>query len=93
MAVALASGDVDFGVSGLSAGFYTLASLGQMRVLASAAMEHEGFYNLVFLGSNKAYEAGLTSAHGIPGHSYGVTQSARALNTASGSSPRRITSR
>jgi len=74
MAVALASGDVDFGVSGLSAGFYTLASLGQMRVLASAAMEHEGFYNLVFLGSNKAYEAGLTSAHGIPGHSYGVTQ-------------------
>ena len=74
MAVALASGDVDFGVSGLSAAFYTLASLGQIRVLASSAMEQPGFYNLVFLGSNKAYDAGLTSAHAIPGHSFGVTQ-------------------
>ena len=74
MAVALASGDVDFGVSGLSAAFYTLASLGQIRVLASSAMEQPGFYNLVFLGSNKAYEAGLTSAHAIPGHSFAVTQ-------------------
>jgi NitT/TauT family transport system substrate-binding protein len=74
MAVALASGDVDFGVSGLSAAFYTLASVGQIRVLASSAMEQPGFYNLVFLGSNKAYEAGLTTAHDIPGHSFAVTQ-------------------
>lgn len=74
MAVALASGDVDFGVSGLSAAFYTLASLGQIRVLASAAIEHPGFYNLAFLGSPKAYEAGLTSAHALPGHTFAVTQ-------------------
>src|SRR5579864_2973257 len=59
MALALTSGDVDFAVSGLSAGFYTLAALGHVRVLASAAIEQPGFYNLVFLASNKAYEAGL----------------------------------
>ena len=74
MALALTSGDVDFAVSGLSAGFYTLAALGHIRVLASAAIEQPGFYNLVFLASNKAYDAGLTSAHALPGHSYGVTQ-------------------
>jgi NitT/TauT family transport system substrate-binding protein len=74
MAVALASGDVDFGVSGLGAAFYTLAARGQIRVLASSAIEKPGFYNLVFLGAPKAYEGGLTSAHLLPGHSFAVTQ-------------------
>lgn len=74
MAVALASGDVDFGVSGLSAAFYTLAAQGHMKILASSAIEHPGFFNLVFLGSVKAYDAGLTTAHALPGHSFGVTQ-------------------
>ena len=74
MAVALASGDVDFGVSGLSAAFYTLAAQGHMRILASSAIEQPGFYNLVFLGSVKAYDAGLTTPHALPGHSFGVTQ-------------------
>ncbi|HEY1505842.1 MAG TPA: ABC transporter substrate-binding protein [Stellaceae bacterium] len=74
MAVALASGDVDFAVSGLSAAFYTLAAQGHMRVLASSAIEQPGFYNLVFLGSVKAYDSGLTSAHALPGHSFAVTQ-------------------
>jgi NitT/TauT family transport system substrate-binding protein len=74
MALALTSGDVDFAVSGLSAGFYTLAALGHIRLLASAAIEQPGFYNLVFLGSNKAYDAGLVTAHDLPGHTYGVTQ-------------------
>jgi NitT/TauT family transport system substrate-binding protein len=74
MALALTSGDVDFAVSGLSAGFYTLAALGRIRVLASAAIEQPGFYNLVFLASNKAYDAGLVTPHDLPGHTYGVTQ-------------------
>lgn len=74
MAVALASGDVDFGVSGLSAAFYTLASLGHIRVLASAAIEQPGFYNLVFLGSPKAFDAGLLTPRELPDHSFGVTQ-------------------
>jgi NitT/TauT family transport system substrate-binding protein len=74
MAVAMASGDVDFGVSGLSAAFYTLSAQGRIRVLASSAIEQPGFYNMVFLGSNKAYEAGLRSPHDLPGHSFAVTQ-------------------
>src|SRR5512135_1870786 len=34
VAVAVASGSVDFGVSGLSAAFYTLAGQGQLRMIA-----------------------------------------------------------
>lgn len=74
MAVALASGDVDFGVSGLGAAFYTLAARGQIRILASSAIEEPGFFNLAFLGAKKAYDAGLTSADILPGHSLAVTQ-------------------
>jgi NitT/TauT family transport system substrate-binding protein len=74
MAVALASGDVDFAVSGLSAAFYTLAAQGHMRILASSAIEQPGFYNLAFLGSTKAYDGGLTTAQDLPGHSFAVTQ-------------------
>ncbi|HVA14929.1 MAG TPA: ABC transporter substrate-binding protein [Stellaceae bacterium] len=74
IAVALAAGDVDFGVSGLGAAFYTLAAQGRIRVLASSAIERPGFFNLAFLGSTKAYDDGLTSAHALPGHSFAVTQ-------------------
>ncbi len=73
MVVALASGDVDFGVSGLGAAFYTLASQGRIQVIASASIERQGFYNLVLLGSNKAFDAGLTAST-LPGHSLGMTQ-------------------
>jgi NitT/TauT family transport system substrate-binding protein len=85
MSVALASGGVDFAVSGLGAAFYTLAAQGQIRLLASAAMEHgDGFSNLVFIGSNKAFDAGLTTAHALPGHSFGVTQVGTSLQYALG---------
>jgi NitT/TauT family transport system substrate-binding protein len=84
MAVALASGDVDFGVSGLGAAFYTLAAQGHIRVLASSAIEQPGFYNLAFLGAPKAFDAGLTSAHALPGHSFAVTQIGTSLQYALG---------
>lgn len=80
IAVAVASGDVDFGVSGLSAGFYTLAARGQLRLIASSAGEEPGFYNLVFLASNRAYNAGLKAAKDLPGHGIGITQVGTSLH-------------
>jgi len=73
-AIAVASGSVDFGVAGLSAAFYTLAGQGQMRMIATSSLEEPGFYNLVLLGSLKSYDAGLTSAKGLAGHTVAVTQ-------------------
>jgi len=74
VAVAVASGSVDFGVSGLSAAFYTLAGKGQLRMIAASGYEQPGFYNIVLLGSLKAYNAGLKSPKDLPGHSVAVTQ-------------------
>ncbi len=74
VAVAVASGAVDFGVAGLSAAFYTLAGQGQLRMIAASGYEQPGFYNIVLLGSLKSYAAGLKSPKGLPGHSVAVTQ-------------------
>jgi NitT/TauT family transport system substrate-binding protein len=74
IAVAVASGSVDFGVGGLSAAFYTLAGQGQLRMIAASGYEQPGFYNIVLLGSLKAYDAGLKSPRDLAGHSVAVTQ-------------------
>ena len=80
IAVAVASGDVDFGVAGLSAGFYALASQGQLRLLASSGGESAGFHNLVYLASNKAYAAGLTAPKDLAGHTVAITQLGTSLH-------------
>ncbi len=80
IAVAVVSGDVDFGVSGMSASFYNLAGQGQLRLIASSGGESPGFHNLVFLASNKAYEAGLRSPKDFPGHSVAITQVGTSLH-------------
>jgi len=84
IAVGVASGSVDFGVSGLSASFYTLAAQGQIRLIASSSGEAPGFYNLTFLASNKAYAAGLKSVKDLPGHDVAVTQLGTSLQYAIG---------
>ncbi len=84
IAIAVASGDVDFGVAGMSASFYTLAAQGQLRLIASSGGDAPGFHNLAFVASNKAYEAGLKSARDIEGHSVAITQVGTSLHYAIG---------
>src|SRR5262249_14104287 len=74
ISVGVASGDIDFGVSGLSAGFYSLASQGQLKIIAASAGEAPGFYNLTFVASNKAYDGGFKSVKDLPGHDVAITQ-------------------
>ncbi len=71
--VAVVSGDVDFGVGGLSAAFYNLAGQGQLRIIAAGGREMPGFYNFALLVSNRA-AASLKSFRDLPGHTVGVTQ-------------------
>ncbi|HKT20816.1 MAG TPA: ABC transporter substrate-binding protein [Stellaceae bacterium] len=80
IAVATASGDVDFGVCGPSAGFYNLAAHGQVKLIGASGGDAKGFHALEFLASNKAYAAGLKSPHDLPGHSVGITQPGTALH-------------
>lgn len=72
--VAVVSGDADFGVGGLSAAFYTLASQGQLRILAAGTREMPGFHGFALLASRKSEEQGLRGLKDLEGHSVGVTQ-------------------
>ena len=74
IAVACAAGDIDFGVTGLSAAFYSLAGDGGLRIIAAGNREMPGFKNAGYLASNRAYEAGLRSLKDLAGHSVAVTQ-------------------
>jgi NitT/TauT family transport system substrate-binding protein len=74
VAVATVSGDIDIGSTGLTAGFYSLANQGALRIIAAQGREAPGFRNLGFLVSNRAYEAGLKSIHDLNGKTVAVTQ-------------------
>jgi NitT/TauT family transport system substrate-binding protein len=74
IAVAAASGAIDFGVTGLSAGFYSLAGQGVLRIIAAGNREMPGFKNAGYIVSNRAYDGGLTALDKLAGHSVAVTQ-------------------
>jgi NitT/TauT family transport system substrate-binding protein len=81
ISVGVASGDIEFGVSGMSAGFYALASQGQLKLIASSVSEKSGgFYNLTFVASNKAFESGLKDVKGLPGHDVAIVQVGTSLH-------------
>jgi NitT/TauT family transport system substrate-binding protein len=84
IAIAVASGDVEFGVAGMSASFYTLASQGQLRLIASSGGDAPGFFNLAFVASNKAFDAGLKTVKDLPGRSIAITQVGTSLHYAIG---------
>lgn len=73
MAVAIASGDAEFGVTAMSGGLISLAQKGAIKVIGGALMEEKGIEGSVILASNKAYEAGLTDPSKLAGKSFGIT--------------------
>jgi NitT/TauT family transport system substrate-binding protein len=74
VAVAVLTGNLAFGVSALTAGFYTLAGQGELRLIAGQSRDIPTYQNICYLASNHAFEAGLTSPRGLAGHSLAITQ-------------------
>jgi NitT/TauT family transport system substrate-binding protein len=74
IAVATVAGDIDVGVTGLTAGFYNLAGKGALRIIGAQSREEPGYHLVAYLASNQAYAAGLTSLKELPGHSVAITQ-------------------
>lgn len=75
MAVAIASGDVDFGVTAISGGLINLAQKGAIRVIGGALTEEKGIDGQFVLVSKKAHDEGVTSVAKLKGRSFGITQS------------------
>ena len=74
VAVATVSGDVDFGIAGLTGGLYGLAEQGALKIIGGQTREVPGFHANTVVASVKAYAAGLRSLKDLPGHSVAVTQ-------------------
>ncbi|HEX3972497.1 MAG TPA: ABC transporter substrate-binding protein [Stellaceae bacterium] len=74
IAVAVVSGDCDFGAAGLSAAFFNFVAQGTLKVIAAGTWEHAGFQSVGVLVSNQAYAAGLKGFKDMEGHSVGITQ-------------------
>ena len=74
VAVAAVSGDIDFGIAGLTGGLYALAEQGALKIIGGQTREAPGFRANTVVASTKAWEAGLKSFKDLPGHSVAVTQ-------------------
>jgi len=73
MAVAIASGDVDFGVTAISGSLISLAERGVVKVIGGALQETEGVEGQKILVSKAAYDAGVTTPADLEGKRYGIT--------------------
>jgi NitT/TauT family transport system substrate-binding protein len=74
IAVATASGDVDFGITAFTAGLYNLAGKGTLKVIGGMSREKAGFPLIGYFASNNAYAAGLKTPKDLAGKRIAVTQ-------------------
>jgi NitT/TauT family transport system substrate-binding protein len=73
-AVGVVSGDLDIATTGLTAGFYKLASQGALRIIAGYGSEAPSFHAQALVASKGAYAAGLTGPAKLGGHTVALTQ-------------------
>jgi NitT/TauT family transport system substrate-binding protein len=71
--VAVVSGDLDVGITGLTAAAFNLAARGGIQVIASQMREEPGFRMNAFLATRRAYAGGFTSLQQAPGRRIGIT--------------------
>lgn len=74
VAVAVTTGDADFGITGLTAGFYNLAGKGTLKMIAGQSSDAKGFHLSAYLANPRAVEAGLKTLDDFPGRSLAITQ-------------------
>jgi NitT/TauT family transport system substrate-binding protein len=74
VAVATVSGDIDFGIAGVTSALYTMAAQGTLRIIGGWGYDRPNFHAAAVLASNRAYDAGLTSLKSLGGHSVALTQ-------------------
>ena len=72
-AVAVAGGDLDYGVTAISGGLMNLAQKGVVKVIGGALAEDPEVSGHVILASNDAYEKGLTEPSKLAGKTFGTT--------------------
>jgi len=70
IAVAVVSGDLDFGIGATSAAFFSLGN--KLRIIGGFAREAPGFQGMTFVASLRGWEAGVKSLKDLAGHSVAI---------------------
>lgn len=73
MAIAIASGDIDYGVTAISGALINLAKKGAIKIIGGALTEEKGVDGQKILVSEKAFAAGVTSPVKLKGRIWGMT--------------------
>ncbi|TFL16946.1 ABC transporter substrate-binding protein [Jannaschia formosa] len=73
MAVAIASGDVDYAMTAISGGLVNLAEKGAIKVIGGALTEEQGIDGQMILASDAAFQEGVTSPAALGGRRFGMT--------------------
>jgi NitT/TauT family transport system substrate-binding protein len=73
MAVAIAAGDVDFGVTAITGALIALANKGVVKIIGGALEEEPGVEGEKILVSKKAHDEGVTTPAQLKGRSFGIT--------------------
>jgi NitT/TauT family transport system substrate-binding protein len=73
MAVAIASGDIDYAVTAVSGGLISLADKGAIKVIGGALSEKKGVDGQKILASDAAFQGGLKSPADLGGKTFGIT--------------------
>jgi NitT/TauT family transport system substrate-binding protein len=74
IAVATASGDIDFGITSFTAALYNLAGKGALKVIGGMSHEKAGYPLIGYFATDKAYVAGLKTPRDLAGKRIAVTQ-------------------
>lgn len=74
MAVAIASGDVDYAVTAISGGLISLAEKGAIKVIGGALSEEPGIDGQKYLVSDAAFQSGVKTPKDLNGKKFAVTQ-------------------
>ncbi|MEE2778115.1 MAG: ABC transporter substrate-binding protein [Acidobacteriota bacterium] len=74
VALAVAARDADFGVTGLTAGFFNLVARGAVKIVAGQARVQQGYQFVAYLASPDAHAAGLRTPADLAGRRVGITQ-------------------
>jgi NitT/TauT family transport system substrate-binding protein len=73
ISVAVVSGDLDLGVTGLTAAFYNMGGKGAIKMIAAQSFEHPGFEDLGYIVTKEAWESGVRTIPDIVGKRLGNT--------------------
>ena len=73
VAVAITSGDADFGVTAFTSGFFNLAGQGALKVIGAQSREEPGFDFSAVLASRAAHDQGVRSIDALKGRSLAIT--------------------